>query len=567
MVKIRDLLALLLFSVLLSCITPGERQTAEEDYIDANSYLAEGMKLLELSAPDKFFTLLNTYGNKFEQETEKLISLFSEKQRMLVLYYREKGDLFQMLFHFNNLNSTTELSQTEKDRFYSRFINELELKGYESTARYYRIKYGNHAEARNKAVPMSSLLDYNNILVEINIDRSYTAKYDLTKKDSSFGSGFLISGEHVLTAYHIVEHVFNKDTLEYTIHVQFGEKSFENVELMSWDSLTDIAVLRLPEKVSLAYDVLGLLGDSTKLCQGDEVYCLGHHSGYTSTLTKGIVSARQRKAPEVGTWLQVDANITGGASGGLLLGKDLRIYGMIVAGLLYEDINFIVPSHTILEVVDRLLDNQTINRPWLGVLLEEQKHEKGDIKIIDVFPSSPLNSMGVGENDILYKINGQKIETIEQAQNIINSLQAGNLIHLHIKKPDDEILDFWVLLKRRPEYAVYNATIQFNRISSLYPHFGFRIDENKAHRRTVQILGRNIEIVFYQVVQIKQGSFLDYMGVTVGDYIGFIDDYFRYKTRYIEVIHIPKDIDFNKVEDIFEFIYRMRKEKYDENIL
>jgi len=566
-VKTRILLLILLISMLLSCMTPGGKQTAEEDYNDANGYLAQGMKLLELPAADKFFALLNTQGNKFKTETDKLISLFSEKERMLVLYYREKGDLFQMLFHFNNLDSAVKLSQTEKERFYNKFINELKLKGYESTALYYSIEHGDNTELNKKGVPMSSLLDYNKILVEINVDRLYTAKYDLLRKDYTFGSGFLISGKHVITAYHIVEDIFNQDTLEYTIHVKIADESFENVELMSWDSLTDIAILKLPESVSLAYDVLGLLGDSTQLRQGDEVYCLGHHSGYTSTLTKGIVSATQRKAPEVGNWLQVDANITGGASGGFLLGKDLRIYGMIVAGLLYEDINFIVPSHTILEVVDRLLHNQALNRPWLGVLLEEQKYKKGNIKIIDIFPSSPLHSLGIEADDILYEINYQRIDTIEQAQKIINLLQAGNLIHLSIQKPDEELKSFWVLLERRPEYAVYNATIQFNRISSLYPHFGFRIDKFKTFRKIINILGRNLEILFYEVVQVKQGSVLDYVGVNPGDHIGFIDDYFRYKTRYIEIIHIPQGLDFNKVENIFEFIYRMRKEKYDENIL
>jgi len=554
--------------LLFSCATAGKKSDAPVGPGDSAAvFFKEGKKLLELPAKNRFFKLLNQYGDKYTDETENLLLMYAEKEQMLVSYYKGKNDLFQMVFHFNNLNSASTLSPSSVRRFYRDLITRLRSGGYESTARYYSIEQKLSGITGNNGVPISSILDYEKILAEVDVDFSYKSKLDFVRKDATLGSGFLISPTNVLTAYHVVEDVFDKNTLKYDIHVKIGDRSFDNVKVTAWDSLTDIAILRLPESVPLAYDVLGLLGDSTGLRQGDEVYCLGHHSGYTSTLTKGIISATYRKAPEVGSWLQVDANITGGASGGLLIGKDLRIYGMIVAGILYEDINFIVPSQTILEVVDRLMHNISINRPWLGLLLHEDRYRKANVTIMDIFPSSPLHGLGVEAEDVLYEINGQKIDTIDHAQKIINSLQAGNLVRLVIKNKKQQLKSLWVLLERRPEYAVYNATVHFNRISSLYPYFGFRIDENSSFKRGVNILGKNLAIVFYKVTQVEKDTFMDYMGVKPGDHIGFIDDYFKNKTRYIEVIHIPQSININAIDNIFDFIYRMRKDKYDENIL
>jgi S1-C subfamily serine protease len=207
----------------------------------------------------------------------------------------------------------------------------------------------------------------------------------------------------------------------------------EDVSVASYDALTDIALLELREAQPFPFKISEMFGDSTSLKQGFSVYCLAHHNKLSSTLTRGIVSAVSRKAPEVGNWIQIDANVTPGASGGLLIGEDLKVYGMVVAGLLFEDINFAVPSQSIFEVLDRLKAGQPLKRPWLGLLLEQPRHKTWDPKIIEVFPSSPLSQLKVDENAILMEINHQRILTITQAQEMINSLEAGNIVHIKIE--------------------------------------------------------------------------------------------------------------------------------------
>ena len=100
----------------------------------------------------------------------------------------------------------------------------------------------------------------------------------------------------------------------------------------------------------MPYSFYQLLGNSDSLKQGFPIYVMGHHLRLTSTLTKGIISASTRRAPEVGTWIQVDTNVGPGASGGMLIGEDKLIYGVIVAGIIYNT-NFAVPSNTILQIL------------------------------------------------------------------------------------------------------------------------------------------------------------------------------------------------------------------------
>jgi S1-C subfamily serine protease len=415
---------------------------------------------------------------------------------------------------------------------------------------------------------LSDVNDYQSLLVEIYIDRAYEARNKLTRRDQpeTMGSGILIDKNHILTAYHVIEHIFYENTVSYNITLKLQGKKVDNVSIIAWDSLTDLAILKTDETFVMDVPFYKLLGNSNTLKQGFEVYCFGHHKGLTDTLTKGIVSLPHRKAPEIGSWIQIDAAVAPGASGGMLIGKDNLIYGLLVAGIAYEDINFVVPSNVIMQEIDILVKGKNRGWPWLGAMLKENK-EKKEVRIQYIFPSSSLPELGVHMEDILVSINGNRIDSIENAQNIISSFEPGNIVNLLFLKSDKTLVQRYVVLTRRPEYALYYATRISNRIDSFFPYFGIALDRKNSKKSSLKLKEEKIDVQLYKVIKVEKDTIFYNMGVKPGDSIGILLDIYKNLRRHIQVIHLPQDKSLKELKNLSDYIYNVKSHKYNKNIV
>ena len=144
----------------------------------------------------------------------------------------------------------------------------------------------------------------------------------------SIGSGVILSADGiVLTNAHVV----SPRAVELNITLSNLERV--SAKLVGWDHWTDLAVLRIDmaevkrRGFKLAH---AQFGDSTKLYPGQEVYAVGTPHGLTRTVTRGIVSNKNRyfednrgvdgyETGTFNTWLQTDAAINPGNSGGPLV--------------------------------------------------------------------------------------------------------------------------------------------------------------------------------------------------------------------------------------------------------
>lgn len=183
----------------------------------------------------------------------------------------------------------------------------------------------------------------------------------------ALGSGFLIDASGgIVTNDHVID-----GAARITVRLS-DDREFE-AQVVGVDPATDLALLRIAAQ--------GLphltFGDSDKLRVGDDVIAVGDPFGLGGTVTRGIVSALKRSiddGPYV-DFIQTDAAINHGNSGGPLLDLDGRVIG--VNSALFSPnggnvgVGFAIPSNTVRAVAAALAADGAVTRGWLGVTAQD----------------------------------------------------------------------------------------------------------------------------------------------------------------------------------------------------
>ena len=277
--------------------------------------------------------------------------------------------------------------------------------------------------------------DITNSVVHIKVEGSVN-----NKKFSSMGSGFVISKEGlILTNHHVVDNNFK-------VIVKFNGDSREYAcKVIGSDEPTDVAVLQVDarEVKNLHPVVLG----KSKLAQvGQWVLAVGNPYGLDRTVTFGVISAKGRnvpQAPVLNDFLQTDAFIAPGSSGGPLLNMRGEVIGINSRG--GSGLAFTIPIETALEVKDKLLRAGGIKRGWLGlhflpISFELRKRlglsEEQGVMVSQVLKSSNFYGK-LQPLDIVLRVNGESVFAIEDKdlQPVIRKLSElliGNEVRLEV---------------------------------------------------------------------------------------------------------------------------------------
>jgi serine protease Do len=275
------------------------------------------------------------------------------------------------------------------------------------------------------------------------------------------GSGFVISPDgYILTNNHVVDEADK-------IQVGFQGGREMEARLIGSDPSIDLALL----KVDVGEDELPTLplGDSDSLRVGEWVIAIGNPLDYDHTVTVGVLSAKRRRL-EIGdrsglvTFLQTDAAINFGNSGGPLLNARGQVIGINVAitrAGMAEGIGFALPINQASAVVDQLREHGFVRRGYLGITMnnagidEDVREYFGlpdgrGVLVEDVTAGGPADDAGIRTDDIIRKVDDEVIEGNDDLIARISSRQPGEDVMLEIIR-DGEKLRIGVTLTERPQ--------------------------------------------------------------------------------------------------------------------
>jgi S1-C subfamily serine protease len=295
------------------------------------------------------------------------------------------------------------------------------------------------------------------------------------------GSGILIDTEgHILTNNHVIEGATK-------VEVKLGSSDTEHeAEVVGADPATDVALLKVNAPTSEEHPLS--LGNSSKVSVGDPVVAIGNPFGLDRTVTAGIVSALQRQiqAPNgfsISHVIQTDAAINPGNSGGPLINSEGQVIGInsqIQTGGSGDGnvgIGFAVPINTAREVVEQIEKNGKVEHAFIGIsgsditpaLAKALKLpvEQG-VLVNEVVKGSPADQAGLEAGnteatiegaqvnlggDIITEVNGNKVNSMEEVVDEVNSAHPGDKMELTILRGDNETKHVTVTLGVRPAKA------------------------------------------------------------------------------------------------------------------
>ena len=228
------------------------------------------------------------------------------------------------------------------------------------------------------------------------------------------GSGVVISKQgEIVTNWHVVDKTVELRCLLY-------DGTSAEAEVIGTDKDTDLALIRL-KGVDEEKLVCAELADSSQLAEGDFVMAMGAPWGLNRSVSIGIISCASRYLPdssEYSLWLQTDAAISPGNSGGPLVDTDGKVVGINTLGIFIGgDMGFAVPSKTVIFVIDQLREHGKVDWSWTGLQLQPLKDFKRDIYfegdrgviVAQTDPASPARQAGFHSRDRIVSVNSQSV--------------------------------------------------------------------------------------------------------------------------------------------------------------
>ena len=256
---------------------------------------------------------------------------------------------------------------------------------------------------------------------------------------SAFGSGVIIDPEgYIITNNHVVQDAER-------ITVTMNDKRTFEAELIGNDPATDLALIKID-----AEDLQTIpFGNSDNAQVGEWVLAIGNPFNLTSTVTAGIISAKARNMDiientdglesPIESFIQTDAAVNSGNSGGALVDADGKLIGIITAiasgNGYYTGYSFAIPSNLAQKVATDLRQHGYVQRAYLGVNVAEVDSRLAEYKGLKeikgvylgrVIKNAAAYNAGMRDGDIILSINNIEVNSYAELMEEIGKHSPGD---------------------------------------------------------------------------------------------------------------------------------------------
>jgi serine protease Do len=257
------------------------------------------------------------------------------------------------------------------------------------------------------------------------------------------GSGVLVSADgYIVTNNHVVDQASE-------LIVTLNNKKDYKAKVVGKDPSTDLAVLKI--------DVKGLpylsFSSSDDVHLGQWVLAIGYPLNLETTVTSGIVSAKSRNiginsrnsSTPIESFIQTDAAVNPGNSGGALVNTDGDLIGINSAIASptgsYAGYSYAIPSNIVQKVVSDIVKYGSTKRAYLGVMfgsnqMTAEDKEKNNVKegdgvfVMDVAKGSAAEEAGISKGDFITKLNGNPLNSGTEMIEKISAMRPGDKLNL-----------------------------------------------------------------------------------------------------------------------------------------
>lgn len=268
-----------------------------------------------------------------------------------------------------------------------------------------------------------------------------------TREQIGSGSGVIIRPDgYIVTNNHVVGGASR-------IEVTLNNNQTYTASLVGTDPATDVAIIKI-DAVNLPVIPFG---DSDKLRLGEWVLAIGSPYDLRSTITAGIVSAKGRSMPnysnelKIESFIQTDAAVNPGNSGGALVSKEGKLVGVNTAIISqtgsYAGYSFAIPSNMVKKIAEDLIDFGSVKRAVLGVAVQEIDAKKAEelklsspkgVYIGEVVKGSAADKAGIRQGDVLLKIDSTMINSFAMLQETVSRHRPGDRVNVLVLRDGRE---------------------------------------------------------------------------------------------------------------------------------
>ncbi len=351
-----------------------------------------------------------------------------------------------------------------------------------------------------------------------------------SRKANSLGSGFIIDEKEglILTNYHVIA---DADEVKVILTEADDDREGVDAKIVGGDAEADVALIKIKPSRKL---VAAPLGDSDVLQVGEWVMAVGNPFGHGHTVTKGIISAKERVVlpmSQFANYLQTDTPINPGNSGGPLINTAGEVIGINTAiNAAAQGIGFAIPINYVKRILPELRSKGAVTRGFIGVNISEinpklatgmklPKNTRGVI-VSEVIEGEPAAKAGLQRYDVIVSINDKPIVDGRQLVNHVSTFAPGATINLKVLRAGKE-KEIKVVVGKRPTRE--KLTQSNSPGKSLKPKIsiGMTVDEiDEDTRRELGLPQGQRGVVVNQVVQ---GGPAEEAGLQANDVIVEVD--------------------------------------------